>query len=113
MQYTKFKHNQLIKLGITNLDLYIQQQHSKKEDITFMLTWRPWDLTGKVEKDSYIDRYMQFIEIITNDSFYQNKNINIILHPKARLMLENQYTDVYDSMKKYIYEREHTYEILK
>lgn len=104
MKYPKFKRNQLIQLGIPNLDLYIQQQHSKKEDITFMLTWRPWDLTGKVEKDSYIDRYMQFIEIITNDSFYQNKNINIILHPKARLMLENQFPDVYDSFKKYIYE---------
>lgn len=104
MKYPKFRRNQLIQLGIPNLDLYIQKKDNKKEDITFMLTWRPWDLTGKVEKNSYIDRYMQFLDIIKNDSFYQNKNINVILHPKAKLMLENQFPEVYNNFQKYLYE---------
>ncbi|PTJ73948.1 CDP-glycerol--glycerophosphate glycerophosphotransferase, partial [Mammaliicoccus sciuri] len=54
-KYPKFNDDELIELGIPNLDLYVNEQENKKEQITFMLTWRPWDITGKIEENSYID----------------------------------------------------------
>src|SRR5699024_7221996 len=57
-----------------------------------------------IEKDSYIDRYIQFLNIIKNDDFYNDKVVNIALHPKARLMIENQFPEVYAKIKNYIYE---------
>lgn len=103
-EYPKFKDEQLIEKGVPNLDLYVEGRNNKKEQVTFMLTWRPWDVTGKIEKDSYIDRYLQFLEIIETDTFYKNKQINVTLHPKARLMIENQFPETYEQIKGYIYE---------
>lgn len=104
MKYPKFEKEELIELGIPNLDLYVKEKESNKDQITFMLTWRPWDLTGKIEKNSYIDRYLQFLKVISNNEFYNDKIINITLHPKARLMIENQFPDTYLKLKDYIYE---------
>lgn len=104
MKYPKFNENELIELGIPNLDLYVKEKENKKEQITFMLTWRPWDLTGKIEENSYIDRYLQFLDIVTKDEFYKDKIINITLHPKARLMIENQFPETYKKLQEYIYE---------
>lgn len=102
--YPKFNDNQLIEKGVPNLDLYVGGRNEKKEQITFMLTWRPWDVVGKIEKNSYIDRYLQFLKIVENDPFYKNKGINITLHPKARWMIENQFPETYKQIKDYIYE---------
>lgn len=103
-KYPKFTDDQLIERGIPNLDLYVGEKNKKKEQVTFMLTWRPWDVVGKIEKNSYIDRYLQFLKIIENDSFYKDKVINVTLHPKARLMIENQFPETYRQIKDYIYE---------
>lgn len=103
-KYPKFNDDELIELGIPNLDLYVNEKENKKEQITFMLTWRPWDLTGKIEENSYIDRYLQFLEVVTNNEFYNDKIINITLHPKARLMIENQFPETYKKLQEYIYE---------
>ncbi len=104
IEYPKFNKNELIELGIPNLDLYVKERDKDKKQITFMLTWRPWDLTGKIEENSYIDRYLQFLEVISNNKFYDDKIINITLHPKARLMIENQFPEIYSKLKEYIYE---------
>lgn len=103
-KYPKFKDSELIQKGIPNLDLYTQNKSNEKTQITFMLTWRPWDITGKIEKNSYIDRYLQFLKIVENDPFYNDININITLHPKARLMIENQFPETYEKISRYIYE---------
>lgn len=103
-KYPKFNDDELIEKGIPNLDLYANSKDELKEQITFMLTWRPWDITGKIERNSYIDRYLQFLKIVENDPFYNNKTINITLHPKARLMIENQFPETYNQIKSYIYE---------
>lgn len=102
--YPKFNDDQLIEKGVPNLDLYVGEKNNRKEQITFMLTWRPWDVIGKIETNSYIDRYLQFLKVVENDPFYQNKVINITLHPKARLMIENQFPETYQQIKDYIYE---------
>ena len=104
IKYPQFHREQIIQMGIPNLDLYVKRKEEKKEEITFMLTWRPWDLTGKVETNSYIDRYLQFLKLISEEKFYNDKKINVILHPKARLMLENQFPETYTKLKKYLYE---------
>lgn len=71
-----------------------------------MLTWRPWDITGNLGEDTYIDRYLQFLNLIISDSFYKGIKVNITLHPKARLLLINQFPEVYDNIKNYIFEGE-------
>lgn len=101
-QYTDYQPSQLIQEGTPNLDLYVKNTYPQDE-ITFILTWRPWDLTGKIEKDSYLDRYLQFIELITNNAWFKDKNINIILHPKAREILEEQFPQTYENFKQYLY----------
>ncbi|MEI4790958.1 CDP-glycerol glycerophosphotransferase family protein [Bacillus sp. FJAT-53060] len=103
-KYPKFSDNQLIEKGVPNLDLYVKNRNTDKKQITFMLTWRPWDVTGKIEKNSYIDRYLQFLRIVKTDPFYEDKVINITLHPKAGLMLENQFPETYDQIKDYVYQ---------
>ncbi|WP_339117584.1 CDP-glycerol glycerophosphotransferase family protein, partial [Staphylococcus haemolyticus] len=61
--YTDYKPKQLILTGTPNLDLYVKNTE-KQTDITFMLTWRPWDLVGEISSNSYIDRYLHFIKLI-------------------------------------------------
>ncbi|WP_426366274.1 CDP-glycerol glycerophosphotransferase family protein [Mammaliicoccus lentus] len=106
IEYAKYDRSQLIELGLPNLDLYSRNYDNKKEEITFMLTWRPWDITGNLGEDTYIDRYLQFLNLIISDSFYKGIKVNITLHPKARLLLINQFPDVYDNIKNYIFEGE-------
>lgn len=103
-KYPKFTDDQLIEKGVPNLDLYVKNRNKDKKQITFMLTWRPWDVTGRIEENSYIDRYLQFLRIIKTDPFYEDKIINITLHPKAGLMLKNQFPETYDQIKDYLYQ---------
>lgn len=104
MKYPKYTSNQLIQTGTPNLDLYVKEKNQNKNEISFLLTWRPWDLTGKIDNNSYIDRYLQFLRLIKEKDFYKSKKINIILHPKAKLLLENQFSDIYDSIQPFIYD---------
>jgi hypothetical protein len=105
LKYTNYKNEQLIKTGLPNLDLYVKSRKQiKKDEITFLLTWRPWDLTGKIEKGSYLGRYFQFINLINKNDFYKDKKINIILHPKSRIILQEQFSDIYEENKKYFYD---------
>jgi CDP-glycerol glycerophosphotransferase (TagB/SpsB family) len=101
---SNYKEEELILSGLPNLDLYVHSRKIKKDEITFLLTWRPWDLTGKIEEGSYISRYMQFIELIKNEPFYSDKKINVILHPKAKLILKEQFEDIYNKNKHLFYE---------
>ena len=87
--------------GTPNLDLYVKNTE-KQTDITFMLTWRPWDLVGEISSNSYIDRYLQFIKLINELHFAEN--VNVILHPKAREILTEQFPDVLKSIEEYLYE---------
>ncbi len=87
--------------GTPNLDLFVKND-SLKTDITFMLTWRPWDLAGEISANSYIDRYLQFVKLINKMDFA--KNVNVILHPKAREILTEQFPDVLKSIETYLYE---------
>ncbi|GAB2570779.1 CDP-glycerol glycerophosphotransferase family protein [Gracilibacillus alcaliphilus] len=104
MKYPKYEREQLIQEGTPNLDLYVHDQNRKKQEISFLLTWRPWDVTGKIEKDSYIDRYLQFLKLIQAHDFYQSIQVNLILHPKAKLLIEHQFADVYEAIERFIYE---------
>lgn len=99
--YTDYKPKQLILTGTPNLDLYVKNTE-KQTDITFMLTWRPWDLVGEISSNSYIDRYLQFIKLINELHFAEN--VNVILHPKAREILTEQFPDVLKSIEEYLYE---------
>ncbi|MCG1652361.1 CDP-glycerol glycerophosphotransferase family protein [Staphylococcus epidermidis] len=100
-KYTDYKPEQLIMTGTPNLDLFVKND-SLKTDITFMLTWRPWDLAGEISANSYIDRYLQFVKLINKMDFA--KNVNVILHPKAREILTEQFPDVLKSIETYLYE---------
>ncbi|MBO0384670.1 MULTISPECIES: CDP-glycerol glycerophosphotransferase family protein [Staphylococcus] len=99
--YTDYKPKQLILTGTPNLDLYVKNTE-KQTDITFMLTWRPWDLVGEISSNSYIDRYLHFIKLINKLHFAEN--VNVILHPKAREILTEQFPDVLKSIEEYLYE---------
>ncbi|WP_371069555.1 CDP-glycerol glycerophosphotransferase family protein [Sediminibacillus sp. JSM 1682029] len=100
-QYTK---EELIISGLPNIDLYVNSRKLPKTDITFLLTWRPWDLTGKIEKGSYFDRYLSFIKEVQSADFYKDKRMNIILHPKARIILQEQFPEFYEENKHYFYQ---------
>ncbi|WP_286191354.1 CDP-glycerol glycerophosphotransferase family protein [Virgibacillus salexigens] len=104
LKNTSYKSNELIISGLPNLDIYVNSKEIKKEEITFLLTWRPWDLTGKIEEDSYLYRYLQFISLIENDSYYKDKKINIVLHPKAKIILQEQFTSFFNKNKHHFYE---------
>src|SRR5699024_8439371 len=101
-QYTGYNTEQLIETGTPNLDLYVNN-NMQQNSISFILTWRPWDLTGNIEKDSYLDRYLQFINLIDKSPFLKGKNINIILHPKAKEILEEQFPDIFKIIEPYLY----------
>ena len=100
---TGYKKKDLIVTGLPNLDLYVKERETKKQDITFMLTWRPWDLTGKIGKGSYIDRYFSFLELIRTNDFYNGKKVNLILHPKSRIILEEQFPELFKKISDYLY----------
>ncbi|GEN86922.1 CDP-glycerol glycerophosphotransferase family protein [Oceanobacillus sojae] len=104
MKYPKYKSDQLIQAGTPNLDLYVKEKEHSKNEISFLLTWRPWDLTGRIESNSYIDRYLQFLKLVKKEKFYDSKKINLILHPKAKLLLENQFNDIYESIQQFLYD---------
>ncbi|MEY8738440.1 CDP-glycerol glycerophosphotransferase family protein [Bacillales bacterium AN1005] len=95
IQNTDYTEQELIPTGLPNLDLYVNTKRSQKDEITFMLTWRPWDLTGKIEEGSYLDRYLSFITMIQKEPFYQGKLVNVILHPKAKIILQEQFPEIY------------------
>lgn len=101
-QYTNYNNEQLIETGTPNLDLYVNN-NMQQNSISFILTWRPWDLTGNIEKDSYLDRYLQFINLIDKSPSLKGKNINIILHPKAKEILEEQFPDMFKIIEPHLY----------
>lgn len=98
LKNTTYTDQEMMVTGLPNLDLYVQEQHKEKHEITFMLTWRPWDLTGSIEPGSYIDRYLSFMEMIQKKPFYHDKTVNVVLHPKSKIILKEQFPDIY---KKY------------
>ncbi|WP_423364078.1 CDP-glycerol glycerophosphotransferase family protein [Mycoplasma sp. P36-A1] len=102
---TYYKDEQLLLTGIPNFDDFVNYKldNKPKTDITFMLTWRPWDITGTLGKGSYIDRYLTFLKLVQENEFFNDKKVNLVLHPKATQMLETQFTDEYNSIKKYLY----------
>ena len=102
-QHTEYTEQQLIPTGLPNLDLYVNTRNQPKEEITFMLTWRPWDLTGKLEEGSYLDRYLAFIKLIQDDPFYKDKRVNVILHPKAKLILQEQFPEIFHKYESYLF----------
>lgn len=104
LENTGYKEEQLIPTGLPNLDLYVHSKDEDKEDITFMITWRPWDLTGEIEPGSYLDRYFSFIELVQTNEFYKDKNVNIVLHPKSKIILQEQFPNVYDKYKDTFYD---------
>ncbi|PAE09363.1 hypothetical protein CHI12_01180 [Terribacillus saccharophilus] len=104
LKYANYKQEDIIPTGLPNLDLYVASKESvRKEEITFMLTWRPWDLTGGKTEGSYVGRYIQFIRMINNDPFYEGKKINVVLHPKAKVILRDQFPDIYEEIKSKLY----------
>ncbi len=103
IQNTEYRDHELMLTGLPNLDLYVKEKNTPKEEITFLLTWRPWDMTGKIEKGSYLDRYSSFIQLIQTHPFYSNKKVNMIFHPKARIILEEQFPELYERLSPYMY----------
>ena len=97
--YTAYNDDELINTGTPNIDLFVNDT-TVKTDITFMLTWRPWDLVGDIKNNSYIDRYLQFLNIINKNR--KLKNVNLVLHPKAKNILETQFPDIYKLIKEYV-----------
>ncbi len=104
IEKSSYTAEDLIVTGLPNIDLYVQSRKQPKEEITFLLTWRPWDLTGKIEEGSYIHRYRQFLDLIRNQSFYHDKKVNVVLHPKANIILQEQFPDFYNENKDYFYD---------
>ncbi|HLR62771.1 MAG TPA: CDP-glycerol glycerophosphotransferase family protein [Lentibacillus sp.] len=101
---SSYETEDLLITGLPNMDLYVDSHKQPKEEITFLLTWRPWDLTGNMDQGSYIGRYRQFFDLIRNDSFYDGKKVNVVLHPKAKVTLKEQFPDVYNANRSYLYE---------
>ncbi|MED2975041.1 CDP-glycerol glycerophosphotransferase family protein [Fictibacillus sp. B-59209] len=97
LNHTQYSDHELMVTGLPNLDLYVKEKNTQKSTITFMLTWRPWDLTGKIEEGSYLDRYLSFIKLIQDEEFYHDKKINIVLHPKSKIILKEQFPEIYDT----------------
>lgn len=103
LKNTGYTDKELMVTGLPNIDLYVKEQQNEKNQITFMLTWRPWDLTGSIEVGSYLDRYFSFLELIRKEKFYKDKKINVILHPKSRIILQEQFPDIYDKYEESFY----------
>ncbi|MDM5200906.1 CDP-glycerol glycerophosphotransferase family protein [Fictibacillus enclensis] len=103
LKNTTYTEKEIMVTGLPNLDLYVQEQTNTKTDITFMLTWRPWDLTGSIEPGSYLDRYLSFLELIRKEPFYQDKKVNVVLHPKSKIILQEQFPDIYQQYESYFF----------
>lgn len=103
MEHTEFEDHELLKCGMGNMDLYVNSRNETKDSITFLLTWRPWDLLGEIKEDSYIGRYLTFLDIVKNDPFYKDKKVHLILHPKARTFIKEQMPETFEKIKKLIY----------
>ncbi len=101
---TNYNKENLMLTGLPNLDLYVKEQENTKDEITFMLTWRPWDLTGEIENGSYLSRYFSFMESIKEQEFYHDKQVNIILHPKSKMILKEQFPEIYAKYQHFFYE---------
>ncbi|MGG4508211.1 CDP-glycerol glycerophosphotransferase family protein [Heyndrickxia sporothermodurans] len=104
LKNTGYNDKELMITGLPNLDLYVKEKDRPKEEITFMLTWRPWDLTGSIEHGTYLHRYLSFIELISKETFYQDKTINVVLHPKSKIILQEQFPDIYTKYESFFYE---------
>jgi len=105
LKYANYADEDIIPTGLPNLDLYVKSKGAvAKEEITFLLTWRPWDLTGGKTEGSYVGRYIQFIRMIQDDPYYEGKKINVVLHPKAKVILRDQFPEVYEEMKPTLYD---------
>lgn len=103
LKRTNYHEDQLLKVGLSNMDIYVESKNQPKKEITFLLTWRPWDLQGDMQEGTYIYRYYQFLKLIKKDSFYQKIKINIILHPKSLQILKEQQPDIYNELQEYLY----------
>lgn len=105
MEKARYKKFQIIETGLPNLDMYALSKSIIKTEITFLLTWRPWDLTGDdTSSTSYISRYGEFLEIVEADGFFKNKKINLVLHPKSKKILQTQFPELYDQFSRYFFE---------
>ncbi|MDN4524167.1 CDP-glycerol glycerophosphotransferase family protein [Fictibacillus fluitans] len=103
LKNTSYTEKEIMVTGLPNLDLYVQEQNNQKKEVTFMLTWRPWDLTGSIEAGSYLDRYLSFIELIRKEPFYLDKKVNVVLHPKSKIILQEQFPDIYKKYEPYFF----------
>ncbi|WP_176465809.1 CDP-glycerol glycerophosphotransferase family protein [Virgibacillus sp. 7505] len=104
LKYANYTDDDIIPTGLPNLDLYVESKETvQKDEITFMLTWRPWDLTGGKTEGSYVGRYIQFIRMINSDPFYEGKKINVVLHPKAKVILRDQFPAIYADIQSKLY----------
>ncbi|WP_110929631.1 CDP-glycerol glycerophosphotransferase family protein [Bacillus massiliglaciei] len=103
-EHTGYTDEEIMVTGLPNLDLYVKEKENQKKEITFMLTWRPWDLTGSIEPGSYLDRYFSFIELVKNNEFYKGIKVNVVLHPKSKLILQEQFPEVFEKYHTYFYE---------
>lgn len=104
LQHSDYSADRLMATGLPNLDLYVEKKEKQKDEITFMLTWRPWDLTGSIEENSYLGRYLSFIQLIEKEPFYHDKKVNVVLHPKSRIILQEQFPDVWEKHQHLFYE---------
>lgn len=99
-----YEDRQLLLTGVPNIDLYVDKKNEEKTAIVFLLTWRPWDLTGSESENSYVGRYTQFLHMITESDFFKNKEIYLVLHPKSKKILQTQFSQIYHRLQNYIYE---------
>lgn len=105
LKHSLYRANELWHTGVPNLDFYARPEtKSVKDEITFLLTWRPWDLHGVKDGNSYINRYFQFLSQVQEHPFYNGKKVNLILHPKAKTMLETTYPKQFQLFSHMIYD---------
>lgn len=105
LKHSLYRDNELWHTGVPNLDFYTRPKtKAVKDEITFLLTWRPWDLHGVQGENSYITRYFQFFKQVQEHPFYNGKKVNLILHPKAKAMLETMYPKHFKSFSHMIYD---------
>lgn len=106
LEKSKYQETEIIDTGMPNIDHFVlSRNHIKiKKEITFFLTWREWDVSGRIEEGSYLDRYLSFIKLVETDEFLKDKKVNLILHPKAKHILETQFSHNYLQIKKFICE---------
>lgn len=104
LERTAYTEDEVLYTGNPNLDYFVKNRDIPKNEITILLTWRPWDLAGVIEEGSYLDRYLTMINFIKEDPFYKDKKVNIIMHPKATEILREQFPEKYQEIEKEMYQ---------